>query len=917
MKSFSFIRHTVVRLLICAAAPVDGGGGGGGPVRNPYQKDNNSDTTAAATAAAATATATTTTNNDGNDNNNSRRSEDPRSAALSRDMSRSESTKKVDGSAIDLLNYYLVYVLRLDCIDDIDLDMISDDMESFLTGYSNYLCHTNIPANHKKFIEQPDLVPTQFLKYTGLREYLSKAFLLLEKLCPDDEFWNDDVGIKNISGEKFKKACQRSQAKKTDSFGQESKVGLYRKARYGRVVDPLYPPHWTFFVNCDEICKQMLLKTFANDIDSRMTEKRLQLTFTKHGVGRGGEGRYLDWNNCWYNPGFDCLDGLWQEMKTLTQYMLSFVPNKDGYPTDILHSLGSFFVVGKGLYRPPSDDGKMSTKVIPYLSEGMNEGGVSRFLTKAVRNNLHPNVPKEQQASISAVSLRIAGVTEMAAGNVGASASHARSGHFLSNQKHYQDDNDPFTSMPAAKCLAGWTNYYAEVHMPNLSCLGVPEAVINSLIDRLVAISLPDFFPGGRLRPILLASIASLLMYDQDVIRDLGTVDNAISLALRQAFKDTNTVDYRAESVDPIATLKYWGQVIRKDFHDSNPDFQSLTDSSNSTQVVNAINHIGTSVSCIQQENRELKAMLTSMSASMEGERAESRLERRDNAGLRRDVSFLAGEVSSCMKQVSKLVAMFNPQMFPPSPPRGSPPSPTSHKRKSPPDSNVAQSASSVATAPLDTAVSSTAASSTAASSTAASSTSSTAPSYVAVSSTAASSTAASSAATNDVDATVTEVADNNASRKHRKMEENYNGVDADEKQGGLSLASIIVAGYDNGYFQHGVSFTPERMRKPFRFSDAAKYNHCMDLFEAVVSEEQRLQLIKPSLPLLDLNDVAHEISEACIERLCQLEGKRRRASMRPGYTGVGLRVQKIKTAGLYPNLRFQLPAGQQRLSFA
>jgi hypothetical protein len=58
-------------------------------------------------------------------------------------------------------------------------------------------------------------------------------------------------------------------------------------------------------------------------------------------------------------------------------------------------------------------------------------------------------------------------------------------GHkFDSNQKHYQDDFDPFTSMPAAKCLAGWMNYYANVYMPNMSCLNVSDKVINELIDQ-------------------------------------------------------------------------------------------------------------------------------------------------------------------------------------------------------------------------------------------------------------------------------------------------------------------------------------------------------------------------------------------------------------------------------------------------
>ena len=87
-------------------------------------------------------------------------------------------------------------------------------MEGYLTGYSSFLCNTNIPVNHKRYLENPELVPDKFLKYSGLHEYLSKAINLLKTLCSDNEFWDDEEGLENIPEAKFKRACQRSQAKK-------------------------------------------------------------------------------------------------------------------------------------------------------------------------------------------------------------------------------------------------------------------------------------------------------------------------------------------------------------------------------------------------------------------------------------------------------------------------------------------------------------------------------------------------------------------------------------------------------------------------------------------------------------------------------------------------------------------------------
>ena len=249
-------------------------------------------------------------------------------------------------------------------------------------------------------------------------------------------------------------------------------------------------------------------------------------------------------------------------------------------------------------------------------------------------------------------------------------------------------------------------------------------------------------------------------------------------------------MDPRARSDVPVATLKLWGQLIRKDFHDRNPDFQSLTDSSNSTQVVNSINHIGRVVSNLQQENRELKALVTSMAASMEGERAESRNERRENALLRQEVDVLSN-------QVGKLLRMYNPQFLPPSPQRtldvtASPPAESSRKRPPPVESEA--TTASKRTAPNNDNEEATTLVDTDNSSMAAS-----------LPPTAASSTK---------NTTLT-------------LERNYNGVDADQQQGGTSLRSIVVEAYRDRCFQPDVSFTPGRMKRPARFTEKKKYEYC------------------------------------------------------------------------------------------
>ena len=138
---------------------------------------------------------------------------------MDRDMGRSESTISQDKPAIKFFNYFLTHILGLPTLDEMDVSDLSDDLENIITGYSIYLHDTNIPINHTKYLTDPNAVPTSYLVYSSLNEYLSKAILLLKKLIKDNEFWQDQEELTDISAVKFRKACKRSQQMKDDQFG--------------------------------------------------------------------------------------------------------------------------------------------------------------------------------------------------------------------------------------------------------------------------------------------------------------------------------------------------------------------------------------------------------------------------------------------------------------------------------------------------------------------------------------------------------------------------------------------------------------------------------------------------------------------------------------------------------------------------
>jgi hypothetical protein len=105
-----------------------------------------------------------------------------------------------------------------------------------------------------------------------LKDYLSKTIHVLKDLLPNNAFLHDDEDeIELISCAKFEKGCKRSHMRKSDTFGVESKIGLYRVARYG--PDATGTPHWTFLINCDSICKNMMNETKNDDAYNNLTGK--------------------------------------------------------------------------------------------------------------------------------------------------------------------------------------------------------------------------------------------------------------------------------------------------------------------------------------------------------------------------------------------------------------------------------------------------------------------------------------------------------------------------------------------------------------------------------------------------------------------------------------------------------------------
>ena len=92
-----------------------------------------------------------------------------------------------------------------------------------------------------------------------------------------------------------------------------------------------------------------------SNTESNTFESRLILVFTYLADARGGEAKFLTYKDWYFDPFVDALELKCRELKTLTQYRLTFLSEIELWSTDIFHSLATYWMLDNGLYRAEID----------------------------------------------------------------------------------------------------------------------------------------------------------------------------------------------------------------------------------------------------------------------------------------------------------------------------------------------------------------------------------------------------------------------------------------------------------------------------------------------------------------------------------------------------------------------------------
>lgn len=371
-------------------------------------------------------------------------------------------------------------------------------------------------------------------------------------------------------------------------------------------------------------------------------------------------------------------------------------------------------------------------------------------------------------------------------------------------------------------------------------------------------------------------------MYDRDVVSDFKRANkNGVQFVharLRQSFINTSTFDARAtvdlpanatDDAKAIATLNFWGGILRTKFRESNHDFRALDGASNIERVIDALNKISGTCADVARENRELRHEVAALTARVESDRMQF-------DDMKQQMASMAQTQIEMFKMLRRYTSLYN---MPPSPQQQHISVSNAANNRPPPPPLVLASAPPVA-APTTTAPASDNIEQ--ATKTAAAEATETAAAECGISAGVKRNNPSSATAENPTKRYKTIVGNFNHQRQH---------------SGDNSLESIIVDAYHNHHFKPGGEWSFRTIRGDVsRFKDNAKFGRCLELFEVVATDEQKRQLEDANLDATEVLQAAVDIAECSMKKLLELEDKPKTGKQTRGYTGVGARVTAVMT---------------------
>lgn len=515
---------------------------------NPYSAPSPTPDTSAAAAAAAAAGHNNNNNNNDDDNN-----DDDNNGTGSNNDGRFEELNCVDEgteagykSAIKMWNTEFAPIQRYAAVQHLTKDFVCGEVlpngslanqsdppiRKPLSEFANYLLQAKQTGGEKAGKHYGVGTILQYL--SGVKTFLFKKFKALAFSGNNPDWWSDLYNSLRCRAAVAAIARGESVTKKA--------IGLSRKALKNCVL-------WLMRQN-DEVLGY---------------EERCILVILYHAVGRGGEVSTSAWNNAEWNEDHEFLSLKWGEVKNGQQPEMTFHPDTKEWMLDIFHALACYLIAGHGKSKAsasPAANDSIYWLFPSYVD--MVKGGAatkaSRIIAKC-RDNGVEGVVK----GVNSHGIRVTATDDMTFHHLlSVFATIARGGwDFKSDNLAFYYFTKRLNVMMAGKVLAGWHDPRQKVHAPTLDAFVTTsnKSKVDDFCARLFASTelplLSDELKGFRD-----AMVASLLMYYEDVKKDLGS-GSLIIKTMHQAAKTCRISDSPELCVK---TLSDWAKAVRTRF---------------------------------------------------------------------------------------------------------------------------------------------------------------------------------------------------------------------------------------------------------------------------------------------------------------------------------------------------------------
>ncbi len=316
--------------------------------------------------------------------------------------------------------------------------------------------------------------------------------------------------------------------------------------------------------------------------------KLLKLLLTFNGIGRGGESKFVDYEDMFLDLFYNVLFCQWFQRKTLKTNPSGFVPDFQHSVLCVFLAFGCFWACDKGLYRPegiaaPNTAQHRKQQYVFQDLHLIRDDGVSEQLTDIIR--LY--IPACIAAFYTAKSLRV-GAMSMLAWDPAVTYEEAVAlgGWSTGSSRDYYVWQYLIAIIPAILTLAGYPDARVLPVLPSIKILEEhPElqererlsaAHANELIDVLFHLkninTLKSFKRDyekdeeGRHRSFARCVVAVMIMHFDEHYEKL-TANHAYTRAMITAVTKCGVPGGQTHS-DAVTLLGRWGRLIKKRFHD-------------------------------------------------------------------------------------------------------------------------------------------------------------------------------------------------------------------------------------------------------------------------------------------------------------------------------------------------------------